>query len=99
MQEIASIWLPSISFDNAKIGQLEIRDLGVMVRRESEPEDFTYTDPVEGKKSFQIKKYFVNRSESVSKEWRSKRRQKNSQIKTIKLTVREKKENNGSPKW
>jgi hypothetical protein len=38
-----------VSFTNAKIGQMEILELGLMARRESEPEPFSYETPVEGK--------------------------------------------------
>lgn len=48
MQEIDSIWKPTVTFTNAKIGQLEIEEMGLMVRRETEPEDFTYTSHIEG---------------------------------------------------
>ncbi len=37
-----------MTFTNAKIGQLEMTEMGHMVRRQSEPEEFTYTSPIEG---------------------------------------------------
>lgn len=46
--EIESIWRPDVAFSNAKIGQLEVKDLGLMVKREAKPQSFSYEDPVEG---------------------------------------------------
>ena len=47
-EEIESIWQPYVAFTNAKIGQNKFTDLGLMVRREAEPQKFSYEDPVEG---------------------------------------------------
>lgn len=48
-EEIERIWQPSVAFTNAKIGQLEIKDLGIMVRREANPLPFSHRSPVEDK--------------------------------------------------
>jgi hypothetical protein len=37
-----------VSLLNAKIGQLKMDSLGVMVKREAEPQPFTYETAVEG---------------------------------------------------
>ena len=47
-EEIESIWQPYVAFTNAKIGQIKYTDVGLMVRREAEPQSFSYEDPVEG---------------------------------------------------
>jgi hypothetical protein len=49
LQEIEMIWQPHVTFTNAKIGQMEVNNLGVMVRRESEPQPYSYASPVEDK--------------------------------------------------
>ena len=49
-EEIESIWQPYVAFTNAKIGQNKFTDLGLMVRREAEPQSFSYEDPVEGER-------------------------------------------------
>ena len=42
------IWKPNVGYTNAKLGRLEKESLGIMVRRESEPQPFDFSSAIEG---------------------------------------------------
>ncbi len=48
MQEFRQIWRPNVVFTNAKIGEMKADPFGLMVKKESRPEPFSYASPVEG---------------------------------------------------
>ena len=47
-QEMQQIWKPNVGYTNAKLGRLEKESLGIMVRRESEPQPFDFSSAIEG---------------------------------------------------
>ena len=47
-QEMHQIWKPNVGYTNAKLGRLEKESLGIMVRRESEPQPFDFSSSIEG---------------------------------------------------
>ena len=46
--ESEKIWKPNVGYTNAKIGTIQLKDLGVMVRREDKPLPFDFSSAIEG---------------------------------------------------
>ena len=46
--EIDQIWKPNVGYTNAKLGTIQEQHLGIMVRKESEPQAFDFSYAMEG---------------------------------------------------